>query len=395
MTERGAYRDLGVSSSKGDVHKAVKNIDPGLFKGAFCKIVPDILTNDKNWCVASHSDGAGTKSIVAYLRFRETGSARPFRSISQDSIVMNLDDLLCVGATESFLLSNTINRNLNKIPASILSEVIQGYEDFIELMSGYGVNIVNCGGETADIGDSVRNVIVDSSLTTRLRRKDVISAAKVRGGEEIIGFSGAGMATYEKKVNSGIGGNGLTLARHALLSSHYDQFAESYDSALDAKVRHRGPFLLSDRAPGLRMSVGDALLSPSRTYAPVIKMVLAGHRAEVHGMIHCTGGGQVKCLNFGKGIRYLKDDLFTPPPIFGLIQETAKIDWREMYRTFNMGHRMELFVDPSISNYVIGIAKGFDIDAKVVGRCERTGTKNSVEIASEFGEFSFAQGRPS
>jgi phosphoribosylformylglycinamidine cyclo-ligase len=393
MTERGAYRDLGVSSSKGDVHKAIKNLDPGLFKGSFSKIVPDILTCDKDWCVASHSDGAGTKSIVAYLRFKETGSARCFRSISQDSIVMNLDDLLCIGATDRFLLSNTINRNLNKIPAEVLSEIICGYEDFIGRMARYGVRIENCGGETADIGDSVRNVIVDSNLVTRMRRKDVITAANVRGGDDIVGFSGAGRALYDDKVNSGIGGNGLTLARHALLSSHYDQYAETFDSAIDAGVRHRGPFLLSDSAPGLRMSVGDALLSPSRTYAPVIRKVLADHRSEVHGMVHCTGGGQVKCISFGMGIRYVKDDLFSPPPIFGLIRETGRIEWREMYRTFNMGHRMELYVDPSISSSVVGIAKKLGVDAKVVGRCESAAGRNSVEISSEYGKFGYLQGR--
>jgi phosphoribosylformylglycinamidine cyclo-ligase len=393
MTERGAYIDLGVSSSKGDVRKAIKNIDPGLFKGAFCKVVPDILTNDREWCVASHADGAGTKSIVAYLRFKETGSARSFRSISQDSIVMNLDDLLCIGAVDRFVLSNTINRNLNKIPAVVLSEIVRGYEDFIQQMARYGINILNCGGETADIGDSVRNVVVDSNLTTRLRRKEVITAENVKGGDDIIGLSGAGKATYEGKQNSGIGGNGLTLARHVLLSSNYDQYGECYDGAIVPGVRHRGPFLLSDRAPGLRMTIGDALLSPSRTYAPVVREALTHHRAGVHAIVHCTGGGQAKCLHFGKGVKYVKDNLFPIPRIFSLIQETGKIEWPEMYRTFNMGHRMELFVDPMFSNLVVAIAKKYGVDAKVIGRCESVTGRNSVEISSEYGVFKFLQRR--
>jgi phosphoribosylformylglycinamidine cyclo-ligase len=388
MGEGLNYLKLGVSSSKEDVKNAISNVDPGLFKGAFCKVVPDILMGDPAWCTIAHADGAGTKSIIAYLHFKETGEAKAFRHISTDSIVMNIDDVLCVGATGPFILSNTINRNKRLITGAVLSEIVQGYEDFIRMVGKHGIEIASSGGETADLGDSVRTIVVDSTLVTRMKRADVVEE-RIRPGDQIIGLGGFGTSSYDLVENSGIGGNGLTLARHALLSSDYDTITDSYDQGLGAALGHKGPFQLSDRPRGLSMSVGEALLSPTRTFAPVVRHILLKNRSAIHGMVHCTGGGQVKCKNFGQRIRYVKDDLFPLPPIFRLIQESGNVSWSEMYHTFNMGHRMEIFVPPAYAEEVIEAAGRFGVPAKVIGRCEKGPAGNSVEIVSEFGRITF------
>lgn len=389
MSKQFLYLEVGVSSSKDDVQKAIKNIDQGLYENSFCKIVPDIFTNDDKFCMVTHADGAGTKSILAYLYFKQTGNAKLFRGISQDSIVMNLDDLLCIGATNKFILSNTIGRNRNHIPGDIISEIIEGYEDFIKIMSKYGISIIGGGGETADIGDSVRNIVIDSTLVTRMKRSDLINAGNIRPGNDIIGLASFGKAVYETAENSGIGSNGFTLARHVLLNSYYKNFPETFDSSLNPELVYSGPFALSDNVSGLNSSIGEALLSSTRTYAPILKDILEDYRKEISAIIHCTGGGQTKCLNFGKNIRFIKDNMFKPPPIFRIIQEIGNIDWQEMYKTFNMGHRMELFVKPEVSDEIIQISKKFGVDAKVIGRCEKSGRGNELKIISELGKFEY------
>jgi phosphoribosylformylglycinamidine cyclo-ligase len=384
------YIDLGVSSSKEEVQKAIENIDSGLFPDSFCKIVPDIFTGNTEWCIITHADGAGTKSALAYMYYKETGDVSIFRGIAQDSIVMNLDDMLCVGATDRFILSNTIGKNRFHIDGEVIAEVIYGYEDFIKHMNTYGITIKSAGGETADLGDLVRTIVVDSTLTTRMQRDKVIRSSKISPGDFIIGLSSSGKSKYEEKQNSGIGSNGFTLARHVLLDSEYrHKFPETFDISLDSSLTYQGSFHLSDTVSDLGETIGEALLSPTRTYAPVMKDILSQYQNDISFAVHCTGGGQVKCLNFGKKIRYVKDNLFSPPRIFRIIQEAGNIDWHEMYKTFNMGHRMELIASAEISDSIIEISKRFGVDARIIGRCERSEEKNCVDIRSEFGDFKY------
>jgi len=386
-----SYGELGASSTKEDVHRAISGMDQGLFPDAFCKIVPDSLTGSREHCMVVHSDGAGTKSILAYLWYRETGDASVFRGIAQDSAVMNLDDAACAGATGPFTLSNTIGRNAGLVPGEIISELIQGYHDFAVRMMEHGVAVHNAGGETADMGDAIRTIVADSTLVARLRRDEVVRANAVQPGDDIIGLSGTGKAAYEDRLNSGLGSNGLTLARHALLSGEYlEKYPEIADPGLDRSLAYSGPYRLDDEPDGLGMSVGEALLSPTRTYAPVVRRILEEMRADVHALLHCTGGGQTKCLRFGQGIRYVKDGLFPTPPVFGLIQDAGNVDWREMYRTFNMGHRLEVVVPPEMTGNVIRIAKGFGVEARKVGHCESSGGGNSLTINSPYGELEYS-----
>lgn len=391
MTTRpSAYQELGVSATKTDVHAAVAQTDPGLFPGAFCRIGIDVLAGDADYCAALHSDDAGTKSLAAYLLFRETGDPSVFRGIAQDALVMNLDDLLCVGATDRFLLGNTINRNSFFIPGAVIAEVIAGYGELIDTLRPLGIDIVATGGETADMNDAVRTIIVGATLATRLRRDRVIDNARIQPGDVIVGLSSTGQATYEPRLNSGIGDNGLTLARHALLANEYvDKYPETLDPSIDRKIAYRGPFRVSDKPEGLGMTVGEAILRPTRTYAPIVRDVLATlSTGAVRGIVHCTGGGQTKCRSFGKGIRYIKDQLFDVPPLFKLIQEHGGVTWKEMYQTFNMGHRMELMVDPALADKVIAIASRYAVDAKVVGRCEKSDV-NQVILDTPQGTFEF------
>lgn len=384
-----AYAALGVSAKKEDVHAAIADVDAGLFPSAFCKIGEDVLGGDPEWCSILHADDAGTKAIVAYLVYRSTGDASVFRGIAQDALVMNLDDLLCVGAVDRFLLSNTINRNSRCVPGEVVREIVGGFEDCIQRWAPYGIRIVATGGETADMNDSVRTLIVGANLATRMRRADVVDNGRIQPGDVIVGLSSTGQANYEDAPNSGIGDNGLTLARHALLNEAYrDRYPETVAPELDRRVAYRGGFNLKAEPEGLGMSIGQALLSPTRTYAPVIRAVLATMREAVHGIVHNTGGGQTKCLRFGAGIAYRKDNLFPAPAIFRLIAEHGDVEWREMHQTFNLGHRMELYVPPDHAGAIVEIARQFAIDARVVGRCEPA-AENVVHIQSEFGSFEY------
>lgn len=376
-----AYEKLGVSATKAEVHAAVAQTDPGLFPGAFCRIGPDVLTGDPKYCAALHSDDAGTKAIAAYLMFRESADPRVFRSLAQDALVMNTDDLACVGAVDAFLLGNTINRNSFVIPGSVIREIIEGYQDVVDHLAGHGIVIRSTGGETADMNDSVRTILVGATLATRMRRDAVVDNSRIKAGDAIVGLSSSGQAVGEDRPNSGIGDNGLTLARHALLSKIYrEKYPESLDPGVEPSHSYRGPFLLSDTPEGLGMTVGEALLSPTRTYLPIIRSILGQIGVqEVHGIVHCTGGGQTKCRGFGQNIRYVKDHLFPVPPLFELIQRHGNVSPRDMYQTFNMGHRMELFVPPPHAERVIEIAQSFGVEARVVGRCEES-PRNEVVL---------------
>lgn len=382
---KSAYEQLGVSATKTEVHAAIADSDPGLFPGAFCRIGPDVLAGDPEWCSALHSDDAGTKAIVAYLSFRENKDPSVFRGIAQDALVMNLDDLVCIGATDRFLLGNTINRNSFVIPGAVVREVIAGYADVTKRLARWGIEVVATGGETADMNDAVRTILVGATLAVRLRRDRVIDNARIRPGDVIVGLSSVGRATYEDAPNSGIGDNGLTLARHALLSSRYrEEYPESVDPAIEAGRSYRGPYSLGDRPAALGMSVGEALLSPTRTYAPIVRTILEEIGvAPVHGVVHCTGGGQTKCIGFGRGVAYVKDDLFPAPPLFRLIAEHGGVSWREMYQTFNMGHRMELMVEPSVAAATMEISRRYGVDARVVGRCEEAPENRVVLTAPD------------
>jgi phosphoribosylformylglycinamidine cyclo-ligase len=390
MSASSAYGQLGVSATKDDVHAAVQHTDAGLFPGAFCRIGPDVLAGDPEYCSALHSDDAGTKAIIAYLAFKESQDPSVFRGIAQDALVMNLDDLLAIGACERFLLGNTINRNSFLIPGPVIAELIAGYQDVVQRLATLGIDIVPTGGETADMNDAVRTIVAGATLATRLRRRDVVDNARVAPGDVIVGLSSTGQASYENVPNSGIGDNGLTLARHALLHRDYvDRYPESLDPRVPAEAAYRGPFHLGDQPAGLGMSIGEALLSPTRTYAPVVRAVLARLGAErVHGIVHNTGGGQTKCRSFGTGILYIKDHLFDVPPVMRLIEKHGRVDPRELYQTFNMGHRMELFVALADADVVIDAARTFGVEAKVVGRCEASPT-NRVIIHSADGTFEY------
>lgn len=363
------YQSRGVSSKKEDVHNAIKDkIDKGLFPNAFCKIVPDYLGNDKGYCNIMHADGAGTKTSLAYIYYKQTGDIDVFRGIVMDAIVMNVDDLLCVGAVNNFLISNTIGRNSIYISGEIIKIIIEEFQNIIDWFKDIGINMTLTGGETADVGDLVRTLIIDSTITARMKRADVITNDNIKPGMVIIGLSSSGQASYEKEYNSGIGSNGLTSARHDLLNKIYkEKYPESFNPDMPSNLVYCGPFKVADTHPNLPMNIGKAILSPTRTYAPVINEILKNYKNSIGGIIHCTGGGQTKCLKFGTSIHYIKDNLFEIPPIFKLIKEVSKTSYKEMYQVFNMGHRMEIFIDEKYSKGIIDISKSFNIDAKIIG----------------------------
>ena len=366
-----AYLSRGVSATKDDVHRAIEKIDKGEFAGAFCKLIAD-PNGDSDWCAAMHADGAGTKSALAYIKYNETGDFTAFNDIAQDSLVMNLDDLLCVGATEGFVMSNTIGRNAHRVDGNAIKAVIDGYQSFIKTMEQYGVNIVMSGGETADVGDLVSTLIVDSTFYVRLKRENVINCDNIAPGDVIVGFASFGKASYETKYNSGIGSNGLTAARHLLLSKYYaEKYPETYSPTIDLSKVYCGKYRFEDKLPDSDMTVGDAILSPTRTYAPVVRAILEKHRKDIHGIIHCTGGGQVKCRNFGVGVHYIKDNLFPTPTLFKLIAENDDISDREMYQVFNMGHRLEMYCPAEVAADLIAISESLGVDARIVGRVEK------------------------
>lgn len=383
------YNQRGVSASKEDVHNAIKNIDKGLYPKAFCKIIPDILGRDPEYCNIMHADGAGTKSSLAYIYWKETGDISVWKGIAQDALIMNIDDLLCVGATDNILLSSTIGRNKHLIPGEVISAIINGTNDLCEELSLLGVNIYPTGGETADVGDLVRTIIVDSTVTCRMKRSEVISNDKIQGGDVIVGLSSSGQATYEKEYNGGMGSNGLTSARHDVFA-HYlaEKYPESYDSSIPSDLVYSGNMKLTDAIENLGIDAGKLVLSPTRTYAPVIKKILDTMRPQINGMVHCSGGAQTKVLHFVDNVKVIKDNLFPVPPLFKLIHEQSGTDWKEMYKVFNMGHRMELYLSEEYAQEVIDISKSFNIDAQIVGRVEAS-DKKELLIESEFGRFEY------
>ena len=381
------YNQRGVSADKEDVHNAIKNVDKGLFPKAFCKIVPDYLSGDKDYCLIMHADGAGTKSSLAYMYWKETGDISVWKGIAQDALIMNIDDLLCVGATENIMLSSTIGRNKNLINGDVLSEIINGTEELLFEYKKYGVNIISTGGETADVGDLVRTIIVDSTVVSRMKRSDVINNANIKGGNVIVGLSSFGTATYETKYNGGMGSNGLTSARHDVFSKVLaEKFPESYDPSVPENLVYSGTKKLTDKIEGTNLDAGKLVLSPTRTYAPIIKEILDKFRDRIDGMVHCSGGAQTKVLHFVDNVHIIKDNLFALPPLFKMIQQESDTDWKEMYKVFNMGHRMELYVSPEIAEDIIQISKSYNVDAKIVGRVEKSKTKQ-LTINSEYGEF--------
>jgi phosphoribosylformylglycinamidine cyclo-ligase len=384
------YSARGVSAAKEDVHNAIKNIDKGLFPRAFCKIVPDYLTGDENYCLIMHADGAGTKSSLAYMYWKETGDTSVWKGIAQDALVMNLDDLLCVGATDHIVLSSTIGRNKNCIPGEVIAAIINGTEEIIEELANFGVNIYSTGGETADVGDLVRTIIVDSTVTARMKRDDVINNANIRPGDVIVGLASYGQATYETIYNGGMGSNGLTSARHDVFHKLLaEKYPESFDPAVPEKLIYSGNMKLTDEVKGSPLDAGKLVLSPTRTYAPVVRSILENtDRSKIHGMVHCSGGAQTKILHFIENLYVIKDNLFKVPPLFKLIQEQSGTNWKEMYQVFNCGHRMELYTDPAIADHIIEISKSFNIDAQVVGRVEKCAHKK-LTIKSEYGEFTW------
>lgn len=384
------YALRGVSAAKEDVHNAIKNIDKGLFPKAFCKIVPDYLTGDENYCLLMHADGAGTKSSLAYLYWKETGDISVWKGIAQDALIMNIDDLLCVGATDNIMLSSTIGRNKNLIPAEVISAIINGTEELIQELKSFGVTIHSTGGETADVGDLVRTVIVDSTVTARMKRSDVIDNANIQPGDVIVGLASFGQASYEKEYNGGMGSNGLTSARHDVFAKYLaEKYPESFDAAVPYELVYSGQVKLTDEVENSPIDAGKLVLSPTRTYAPIIKAILEKYSSkDIHGMVHCSGGAQTKILHFIDNLHIIKDNLFPIPPLFKLIQEQSKTDWKEMYQVFNCGHRMELYVSAEIANDIIEISKSFNVDAQIVGRVEASEHKK-LTITSEFGTFEY------
>ena len=384
------YALRGVSASKEDVHNAIKNIDKGLFPKAFCKIVPDYLTHDEDYCIIMHADGAGTKSSLAYMYWKETGDISVWKGIAQDALIMNIDDLLCVGATNDILLSSTIGRNKNLIPAEVLSAIINGTEELIAELKTFGVTIHSTGGETADVGDLVRTIIVDSTVTARMKRSDVVNNGNIKAGDVIVGLASFGQANYEKGYNGGMGSNGLTSARHDVFA-HYlaDKFPESFDSSVPKDLVYSGGVQLTDAVANSPIDAGKLVLSPTRTYAPIIKSILNKYTpTEIHGMVHCSGGAQTKVLHFVDAVHVIKDNLFPVPPLFQLIQEQSKTDWKEMYQVFNCGHRMELYVPEAIAADIIAISESFGVAAQIVGRVEASEVKK-LTIVSEYGTFEY------
>ena len=383
------YMQRGVSASKEDVHNAIRHIDKGIFPKAFCKIIPDILGGDPEYCNIMHADGAGTKSSLAYLYWKETGDLSVWKGIAQDALIMNIDDLLCVGAIDNILVSSTIGRNKMLIPGEVVSAIINGTDELLDELRDMGVGVYATGGETADVGDLVRTIIVDSTVTCRMRRSDVIDNARIRPGDVIVGLASFGQATYEKEYNGGMGSNGLTSARHDVFARYLaEKYPESYDEAVPRELVYSGGMTLTDTIDGVPLDAGKLVLSPTRTYAPVVKKLLDTMRGEIHGMVHCSGGAQTKILHVVDQVRVVKNNLFPVPPLFRIIQEQSGTDWAEMYKVFNMGHRLEIYLAPERADEVIAVSKSFGVDAQVIG-CVEPGEKKELIIRSEFGEFTY------
>ena len=390
MNNTNRYDKRGVSATKDEVHKAIAKVDKGLFPKAFCKIVPDYLTNDEDYCLVMHADGAGTKSALAYMYWKETGDLSVWKGIAQDALIMNIDDLLCVGATDNILLSSTIGRNKNKIPGEVIGALINGSEELLQELKEFGVTVYSTGGETADVGDLVRTIIVDSTVTARLKRKDIIDNARIQSGDVIVGLSASGKATYEKEYNGGMGSNGLTSARHDVFSKYLaKKYPESFDAEVPDELVYSGSKKLTDSMENLSLDIGKLVLSPTRTYAPIIKKVLDKFTPQqIHGMIHCSGGAQTKILHFIDKLHIIKDNLFELPPLFTLIQKESGTSWKEMYQVFNMGHRMELYVSQEIAAEIIKISESFNVAAKIVGRVVASDQKK-LTITSDKGNFEY------
>ena len=389
MNTTDRYAKRGVSATKDEVHAAIKKVDKGLFPFAFCKIIPDYLGGDDEWCNIMHADGAGTKSSLAYLYWKETGDLSVWKGIAQDALIMNIDDLLCVGACDRILLSSTIGRNKRLIPGEVIGAIIEGTESLVKELQSHGIHIYTTGGETADVGDLVRTIIVDSTVTCRMKRSEVIDNANIKAGDVIVGLSSSGKASYESEYNGGMGSNGLTSARHDVFAKYLaDKYPESYDDGIDASLVYSGKMNLTDSITEIGMDAGKLVLSPTRTYAPIIKAILDQHRSNVHGMVHCSGGGQTKVLHFVNQLHIVKDNLFELPVLFKMIQEQSGTSWSEMYQVFNMGHRMEIYVPEIIAEEIISISKSFDVDAKIVGRVEPSEQKK-LTIKSTQGTFTW------
>jgi phosphoribosylformylglycinamidine cyclo-ligase len=383
------YLQRGVSASKEDVHNAIKNIDKGLFPKAFCKIIPDLLVGDPEFCNIMHADGAGTKSALAYLYWRETGDLSVWKGIAQDAIVMNTDDLLCVGATDNILLSSTIGRNKNLVPGEVIAAIINGTEEVLQMLRDNGIGIYSTGGETADVGDLVRTIIVDSTVTARMKRSEVISNHTIQPGDVIVGFSSYGQTTYETEYNGGMGSNGLTSARHDVFANYLAKnYPESFDPAVPSDLVYSGNCQLTDVNEETGLTVGKLVLSPTRTYAPLVQAILKDYRSQLHGMVHCSGGAQTKVLHFTQNVHIIKDNLLPVPPLFKLIQEQSNTSWQEMYKVFNMGHRLELYVPEAIAQDLISISKSFNLDAQIIGRVEAS-QKNELTIQSPYGQYHY------
>lgn len=388
--DKARYAKRGVSAQKEDVHNAIKNVDKGIFPKAFCKIIPDHLTQSEDHCVVMHADGAGTKSSLAYLYWKETGDLDVWKGIAQDALIMNIDDLLCVGATDNILVSSTIGRNKNLIPGEVISEIINGTEALVESLNNHGLSIHTTGGETADVGDLVRTIIVDSTVTARMKRNEVIDNANIKGGDVIVGLSSSGQASYETEYNGGMGSNGLTSARHDVLHKYLaKKYPESFDAKIPEDLIYSGSKKLTDKISHDLPDVGRLILSPTRTYAPIAKKIFSEiGKSKIHGMVHCSGGAQTKILHFIDNLHIIKNNMFEVPPLFKLIQEESQTEWQEMYQVFNMGHRLEFYVDESIANEIIEISKSFNVEAKIIGRVEVADQK-SLSIESEFGQFRY------
>ena len=385
------YAQRGVSAGKEDVHNAIKNVDKGLFPKAFCKIVPDALTGDDDYCLVMHADGAGTKSALAYMYWKETGDISVWKGIAQDALIMNIDDLLCVGATDHIMLSSTIGRNKNLIPGEVISAIINGSEELLEELKSYGVTIHSTGGETADVGDLVRTIIVDSTVTARMKRSDVIDNANITPGDVIVGLASFGQASYETSYNGGMGSNGLTSARHDVFDNYLAQkYPESFDAAVPEDLVYSGSKKLTDDVTDSPIDAGKLVLSPTRTYAPIIKDILSKYKSDsIHGMVHCSGGAQTKILHFVENLHIIKDNLFDTPPLFKLIQEESGTDWKEMYQVFNMGHRMEIYCPQEVADDLIAISKSYNVDAQIVGRVEDSPSGKKLSIHSVHGDFTY------
>jgi phosphoribosylformylglycinamidine cyclo-ligase len=389
--DENIYSKLGVSSKKEDVHKAIDQLDKGLFPGSFCKIVKDVNDRD-DYCSISHADGAGTKSSLAYMYYMETGDLSIFKGVVRDAIIMNIDDILCIGATGNIVLVNNLGRNINYISGDIVATIIEEYNDYSKKLTELGLQVILCGGETADVGDIVKTILLDASVFTSMKREDIINAANIQVDDVIVGLASYGKASYEEEFNSGIGSNGLTLARHGVLShEYYTKYPECYDQNLDEELIFFGNYKLTDKIRGLDLTVGRALLSPTRTYVPILIEALKNYRTKIHGIIHNTGGGQIKNLNYSKGINYIKNNLFSLPKIFEIIQNSSETPWKDMYSVFNMGHRMELYCEETVAKEIIKIAKQYKIKSKIIGQCEKSPfkDKNVVNINSEFGSFKY------